>query len=137
MGLFDSIAGAVQSQVGNLAAQGNIGESLLGLINDPATGGLSGLIQKMSQGGLGEQVASWVGNGANLPVSAAQIQAMLASSGLKDIAAKFGLGSAESAGGLAAMLPQLIDKLTPNGEIPQGKLDATQALSALGGLFGK
>jgi uncharacterized protein YidB (DUF937 family) len=134
MGLFDTIVGAIQGQSGD--APGNMLDSVIKMINDPQTGGLSGLVRKISQGGLGDQVASWVSTGKNLPVSAEQIQSMLSSSGLQDIAAKFGLNSSEAAGHLSNLLPQVIDKLTPDGKLPEGGDLAHQAMSALSGLFG-
>ena len=84
MGLFDTIVGAIQGQAGGTSgAQGNLLESVMSMINSPETGGLSGLVQKISAGGLGEQVASWVSTGTSLPVSAEQIQAALSPSGLR------------------------------------------------------
>ena len=136
MGLFDSILGAVQSKVAG-GAQGNMMESVMGMLNDPQVGGLQGLVEKFSQGGLGEQVASWVSTGKNLPVSAEQLQSAMSSSGLADIAAKFGLHTADMGNQLSSLLPQLIDHLTPNGQVPAGGADMSKlAMSALSGLFG-
>lgn len=137
MGLFDSIMSAVQSQVGGAAGgQSDLLSSVVSMINDPQNGGLAGLVQKISQGGLGEQVASWVSTGQNLPVSAEQIQSALGSSTVQDIAAKLGIDSNAAAGGLASLLPQVIDKLTPNGQVAEGGMDVSQVLSSLSGLFG-
>ena len=99
-------------------AAGGLVESVIGMINDPQSGGLSGLVEKFSQGGLADQVASWVGTGQNLPISAEQIQAVLGSSYVQDMAAKLGINTADVAGSLASLLPQVIDKLTPEGQIP-------------------
>ncbi len=135
MGLFDSIVGAIQGEVSKqTGGQGDLLSSLMGMINHPEVGGVSGLVQKLSQGGMAEQVASWVGTGANLPINAQQLQAVLGSSSLQDIAAKFGFNSGDMAHQLSALLPQVIDKLTPNGQVPQG--DVSHLLAGLGGLFG-
>jgi len=135
MGLFDSILGAVQSKVAG-GAQGNMMESVISMLNDPQVGGLQGLVEKFSQGGLGEQVTSWVSTGKNLPVSAEQLQSAMSSSGLQDIAAKFGLHTADMGSQLSSLLPQLIDHLTPNGHVPEGGADISKlAMSALSGLF--
>lgn len=138
MGLFDTIAGAIQNQnTDATGAPGNLLESVMGMINHPETGGLAGLVQKISAGGLGEQVASWVSTGKNLPVSAEQIQSALSSSGLQDIAAKFGFNTSDIAEQLSSLLPQVVDKLTPDGQVPEGKVDLSKlASSALSGLFG-
>ena len=89
-----------------------------------------------SDGGLCEQVASWVSTGKNLPGSAEQIQAALSSYGLQDIAAKFGINTSEVASHLSSLLPQVIGKLTPDGKIPECSDLAQHAISALSGLFG-
>lgn len=141
MGLLDQLAGQV---LGSLAggAQGG-GQSpliqlVLNLIQN-SEGGLGGLLSKLNQAGLGEQVASWVGTGQNLPVSADQLgQVLGGSGGLGDIAAQLGLPQEAVAGQLAQLLPQVIDSLTPNGQVPDAGADLFgQGLSALGGLLGK
>jgi uncharacterized protein YidB (DUF937 family) len=82
-------------------------------------------------------VASWVGTGQNLPVSAEQIQAVLGSGQLGQIASQLGLNESQAAGGLADLLPQVIDSLTPNGQLPQGDDLLAQGLDMLKGkLFG-
>ncbi len=63
-------------------------------------------------------MVSWVGKGENLPISAEQLQAVLGSSFVQGLAEKFGINTADVAGSLAGMLPQVIDKLTPDGEVP-------------------
>ena len=107
------------------------------LINNPQTGGLQGLIQSFQQGGLGDIVNSWVSSGQNLPISAEQIQSVLGGSGLQELAAKLGISPAQASGSLAEMLPQMVDKMTPNGEVPQGGDLLSQGMDLLkkGGLF--
>ncbi len=95
-------------------------------------GGLGGLTDMLSQLGLGEQVKSWVGTGENMPVSPEQIQSSLGQNGtLGQIASDAGVSETEAAGGLAELLPGLINKLTPNGQI-----DANDITSILGSLLG-
>lgn len=122
MGLLDSILGAVKSLVTNNAAptggDNNLLEAVIGMIADPNSGGLSGLVEKIAAGGLADQVASWVGTGENLPVSADQIQAVLGSSFVQDLAAKVGLNTNDITNTLSSLLPQVIDKLTPDGQVP-------------------
>jgi len=141
MGLLDQLAGQV---LGSLAggAQGG-GQSpliqlVLNLIQN-SEGGLGGLLSKLNQAGLGDQVASWVGTGQNLPVSADQLgQVLGGAGGLGDIAAQLGLPQEAVAGQLAQLLPQVIDGLTPNGQVPDAGADLFgQGLSALGDLLGK
>ncbi|MGB4767414.1 MAG: YidB family protein [Rugosibacter sp.] len=116
MGLFDQIIGAVSGQ------QGESGGSLLGsvlqMVTNPQNGGLSGLLQTLQQGGLAEAAKSWVSTGQNLPVSAEQIQSALGNDTVKNLAAQLGLNTEQMSGHLAELLPQVVDKLTPNGSIP-------------------
>jgi uncharacterized protein YidB (DUF937 family) len=134
MGILDSLAGGVLSQFSG----GNHPEGMLDavttMLNDPRTGGLQGLVTAFEQGGLGGVVASWVGTGANLPINADQLQSVLGSEQVQAIASRLGLNPQEVAGQLAQLLPQVVDKLTPGGALPDsgGGLGA-----ALGGLFGR
>ena len=113
-------------------------QTVMQLVNNPQNGGLEGLIQSFQQGGLGEIVNSWLSTGQNLPISAEQIQSVLGDSSLSGLAAQLGVSPEQASGSLADMLPQLIDQLTPNGQMPQGGDLLTQGLDMLkkGGLFG-
>jgi len=131
MGLFDQVVGALS---GNQSGGGNaLLETVLQLVNNPQTGGLGGLVQSFQQSGLAEIVNSWVSTGQNLPISAEQIQSVLGNSTLQDLAAKLGMSNEQISGGLAAMLPQVVDQLTPNGEVPQGGDLLAQGLDLLKG----
>ncbi|WP_439536545.1 YidB family protein [Methyloversatilis sp.] len=136
MGLFDSIAGQVAGALsGQSGAQGSgLLQLLMGLINNPQTGGLQGLIAAFQDQGLGDLVSSWVGTGQNLPISPEQLQSVLGSGQIGQIAQQLGLSSQDVSGELSALLPQVIDGITPNGQVPEG--DAMQnALGMLSGLL--
>lgn len=126
MGLFDSVAGGLGQMLGGQQVQTGAADSpvvhaVAGLLG--SSGGLSGLLEKFQQGGLGDVVQSWVGTGANLPVSAEQIQQVLGSGVLQDMAAKLGVQPAQAADQLAQALPEVVDKLTPTGQLPaEGEL---------------
>jgi uncharacterized protein YidB (DUF937 family) len=81
-------------------------------------GGVSGLVSQFEQHGLGGVAQSWVGTGANLPVSAEQIQQVLGSQAVSEMAAKFGLNPQELAAKIAQVLPHTVDKMTPGGVVP-------------------
>lgn len=144
MGILDTVLGVIKSQVANNAAPGavsggadhNLLESVIGMISDPQSGGLSGLVEKIAAGGLGEQVASWVGTGQNLPVTAEQLQAVLGSSFVQGLAEKFGINTADVAGSLTSLLPQVIDKLTPDGQVPGDNKLLELGLAGLTSLLG-
>jgi len=93
-------------------------------------GGLGGLVEAFQKGGLGEVVASWIGTGPNLPVSGEQLRGVLGNPMIDEIAQASGQGSAEVLDVLSRFLPQAIDKLTPDGQLPKG--EALNAGSLLG-----
>lgn len=134
MGLLDGLAGQVLGQMtGGGQGQGNqLMQLALALIQN---GGLSQLLGKFQQAGLADQAASWVGTGQNMPISADQLKAALGSGTIADIAGKLGMSQGEAAGGLANMLPQLVDQLTPRGQVTEGA-DLQGGLAALGKLLG-
>lgn len=138
MGLFDQVVGAVMSGQTAEGAANPLLAGIMQLVNDPQTGGLAGLIQAFQNGGLGEVAKSWVSTGQNLPISAEQIQSVLGSSGLlQNLASQFGLSSEQVSGQLAELLPQVVDKLTPNGTLPESNDLVAQGLDLLKGkLFG-
>lgn len=94
-------------------------------------GGLQGILAKLQQGGLAEVAASWVGTGANQPVSPEALGRALGPDLLGQIAQQLGGNAQQAAGTLAQVLPGLIDQLTPQGQLP-----ADNGLGALGALLG-
>ena len=135
MGLLDSLAGAAGQLLGQ--QQGNnsplLQAALSMLNNGSAQGGLQGLVQQFTQAGLGQQIQSWIGNGANLPISADQVKQALGNAHLDSLAQASGLNTSDVATHLSSLLPGLIDKLTPNGQVPSGGVE--NALEALGGFL--
>lgn len=134
MGLLDSVIGAVSGQV---SQQGGLASVLGGLLaNNSELGGLSGLIEKFKQAGLGDVINSWIGQGENLPISAEQITQVLGSGTVGNIASQLGIDPAQASGQLAQVLPGLINTLTPSGEAPQGGLgQAGDLMGMLGGFL--
>ena len=126
MGLLDSIAGAVGGQ-----EQNSVISQVMGLINNPNGGGLAGLLEQFKAGGLGHLADSWVGTGQNLPISAEQVQGVLGSERVQQMAAKVGISPEMLSGQLAKLLPQAVDKVTPDGTVP----DAGTLQQGLGGLL--
>ncbi len=138
MGLLDSVMGALGGASGNGGGNHAMLDAVMQLLsNQGGNGGLAGLVQAFQQNGLGDHIASWIGTGQNLPVSPDQIRAALGNGPLGQIAAQLGMNESQAAGGLADLLPQVIDKLTPNGQLPQGDDLMAQGLELLKGkLFG-
>jgi uncharacterized protein YidB (DUF937 family) len=121
MGLLDQFTGlvangqqheALVSEIGNLVAQ---------------SGGLSGLEQKFQQQGLGGVIAGWISSGPNPPISGEQVIDLLGKDKITALAAKAGLSEAQVASGISALLPMVVDHLTPNGTVPNHGSDALNA----------
>jgi uncharacterized protein YidB (DUF937 family) len=133
MSLLDDMAGKVVGSV--LGSSSNpLATGLLEMINNQP-GGLAGLVQNFHQKGLGDVVNSWVSTGQNLPISADQVHSALGSGAVQQLAAKAGISPDAAGSSLAQLLPTLVDKLTPNGQIPQqGNLMETgmELLKSLG-----
>jgi len=113
--------------------KGPLLQEVMGLINNQE-GGLSGLVNKLKESGLGDQVNSWIGTGENKAVDASQLSSALGSDIVQNIASKLGISTEEAAGSLSGALPEVINKLTPNGKIETDD-PVQQGLSALKGLF--
>lgn len=105
---------------------------VIGMIqNQP--GGIQGLLGRFQECGMGEHVASWVGQGENLPIVGDQIRQAFGSEQLEALAQQAGIPAEHASSGLAALLPDLINHLTPNGQVPaDGEIQ-----QGLGGLLGK
>jgi uncharacterized protein YidB (DUF937 family) len=83
-----------------------------------AAGGLGGLLQKLEQGGLGAESRSWVSTGQNLAPSPDAIGRILGADGISAIARHAGLSEGDATAGLARLLPEVIDHVSPQGRIP-------------------
>lgn len=136
MGLLDSLTGAAGQMMQNDGQGAPLVEAVMRMLNQGgAQGGLEGLVRQFTQSGLGDVVQSWIGTGANQPISADQVQQALGHGPLNELAQQVGGSSSDLARQLAQLLPGLVDKLTPDGQLPQGGLP--DAIGALGGLFGR
>src|SRR5215467_15033090 len=81
-------------------------------------GGLGGLLNKLEQGGLGDQTKSWIGSGQNQPVSPSQLGSALGPSILKTVSQLTGLSEEDLTKQLSQVLPGVVNGLTPNGKLP-------------------
>ncbi len=94
-------------------------------------GGLAGLVSAFQQKGLGSAVSGWISKGPNPPVSAAQVTDVLGQDTLRQFASKAGVPVSEAGSLLAGLLPDAIDRLTPDGKVP----DTSAIESTLTSLF--
>jgi uncharacterized protein YidB (DUF937 family) len=140
MGLLDQIGGALggalgQGQAGKAAGGGLVAALLpqvISMLSQP--GAMSNLTNAFQNAGLGNVLQSWVSTGQNLPISGDQVKQVLGAGPVADLGARAGVGETDASNALAGLLPQVMDKLSPSGNLPsQGDLGS--ALSSLGKLF--
>ena len=137
MGLMDMVAGALGGAGGNGGGNPLLDIVMQMLSNSGQGGGMAGLVKAFQDNGLGDHMASWIGTGQNLPISPEQIKNVLGSGQLGQIASQLGMSEHQAAGGLADLLPQVIDKLSPGGQMPQSDDLMAQGMALLQGkLFG-
>jgi uncharacterized protein YidB (DUF937 family) len=122
MSLLDGIAAVADSLVSGSDKQKQLTSAALSRISDPATGGLLGLVNTLRQLGLDDVVSSWISTGENKPISSEQVQNALGEEQINQMAQNMGVSHQEVLTGLAGLLPQLIDKLTPDGKLPEGSV---------------
>jgi uncharacterized protein YidB (DUF937 family) len=121
---------------GGLGASNVLGAVLSTLNSQP--GGLGGVVEQLTKGGLGNVVGQWIGNGPNPPVTPGQVQGALGDAPITDLASKLGVSPDMAGNILAQMLPHVVDHATPNGAIPAGGLSGAgfdMVKNILGGLL--
>ncbi|MEP7154729.1 MAG: YidB family protein [Betaproteobacteria bacterium] len=118
MSLLDSVIGSLSNNQQGSSPLLQMAMQMLSHRGDGTGGGLGGLMDAFQNAGMGDQLKSWIGTGSNMPISADQLNNVLGSDKIRDIANQLGMSHGEVSGGLADMLPQLIDKLSPNGQLP-------------------
>jgi uncharacterized protein YidB (DUF937 family) len=125
MSLFEQISSMVGSQLKGMGGdQVDLVSGVLEMFSKGGQGGLAGLAQAAQSKGLGDIVSSWIGTGANAPISASQIKGLLGEDGIGQLAGRVGLTPDALGAKLAELLPGAVDKLTPEGKIPDaGMLD--------------
>lgn len=136
MGLLDSVLSAVEGG-NNQGGQAALLQAVVAQVNN-YPGGLPALVGKLREGGLGAAVESWVGTGANQPVSAQQLQSALGDDAVDNIAQSTGQDRDAALEGLSKLLPHVVDHATPDGSVASGGgLDATALLGSLSGILGR
>ncbi len=133
MGMLDGLLGSL---MGGMTGDGTGGKQSpllqIALQLMQQNGGLQGMLGKFQQAGYGAQADSWVSTGQNQPINADAFSQVLGHGQLSQIAQQLGLSQGAVAGGLASVLPQVIDKMTPQGQVPDDHNDiVAQALALL------
>lgn len=135
MSFLDSIVGQLGGKDGlGGALSGGAVDGVTDLINQQ--GGVGGLVGKLTQGGLGDIAASWVGGGENKEIAPNQLTNILGSGPIAGFAEKLGIQPAQAAAILAMVLPLVINHLTPKGQVEDGPVEAGGLGDLLGGVLG-
>ncbi len=143
MGMIDGLIGNV---IGNMmgGAGGNPQSAMGGAGGNPMmniafqlmqqNGGLTGVLDMLKHGGLGEHANSWVSQGQNQGVTGDMLKSVLGSGVLGQMGAQHGMDANQVSSGLASMLPELISQMTPHGQVPDNHSDMiSQGLAMLMG----
>ena len=131
MSFIDEIKSKVTGALGSNTQAADMVNHAIDMVSQNGIGGLQGMIDQFKAKGLGDVVNSWVGTGKNLPITAAQIQSVLGNEKVKAMAAKMGISPDQVAAGLSSVLPHIVDKLSPNGQLPADGNALSQAMGAI------
>ena len=121
-GLDDLVGGLTGSGGGGSSGMGALLPVLGGLL---ASGGLSKIMGGLKANGLTSQADSWVGTGANEPVSGAEVEQAIGKEQIQQVAQQLGISESQAADVVAKALPEVVDKVSPEGKLPsEPELDA-------------
>lgn len=112
MSLLDNLKGSLGSVLGQAEAA-----AIPAVMAKVVPGGLQGVLDQLSQSGYGQQVSSWLGNGANQPITVEELGAALNNSHVQEIAQHMGVPTDKVLGFLSQHLPGVVDQLSPNGTL--------------------
>ena len=128
------ILNTIQSALGGGNKKDDLMSTVMGLLG--GQGGLQNLIGQFTSKGLGDVVGSWVSTGKNMPVSGDQLQNVLGKDTISNLASKLGMDNGALTSQLSNLLPDVVDKLTPDGKVPDDDI-MSKGMEMFGGLLGK
>jgi len=118
MSILDMITGSVERHPEVSGEQHtSLVQSAMQMFGNRA--GVAGLLQNAQSQGLGGTVQSWIGNGDNQPIDSSQVQGIVGQERVQQLASRAGISPMIASVALARILPVLVDKLTPQGKLPQ------------------
>lgn len=121
MGILDNIGSKLGGQSeGQDPKGGSLLSGVMEMFSGRDSGGLHGLVNSFHQKGLGDIVSSWVGREENKPISPDQVKEGLGSDRVSQLASRAGMSEDEAANRLSQHLPDFVDKMTPDGHVPEG-----------------
>ncbi|WP_280151801.1 YidB family protein [Piscinibacter sp. XHJ-5] len=133
MGLLDQILGGLAATRSGRSFPGQSGGGMgnvvmallpvvLGMLANrqggTGMGGLGGLLEQLTRGGYGQQASSWVGTGPNEALPAQAWSDVFGPEQLAAIASQAGVSEDEARAGLSELMPEMVDRLTPEGQMP-------------------
>ena len=113
------VGGILGSLLGGGGAGGMLG-NMLGGGQQQQQGGLGGLLQRFQQAGMGNVANSWVGTGPNQQVSPDQLQQVFGQQQVSQWAQQANMQPHDLLSQLSQYLPHAVDRMTPNGQLPDG-----------------
>ena len=118
--VLGQVLGGGQGGSGHGGGLGDIIGSVLGRDSgtESGAGALGGLLEQMQRAGFGEHARSWVGSGQNMPISPDAVGQIFGEGGLQEIARRAGLTPKQTSEGLSQLLPEVVDRVTPEGDVP-------------------
>jgi len=129
--ILGGLTGGSGSGTGNILLQ-------LALSMLQQQGGLDNVLGKFRQAGMGAQADSWVSTGQNMNISPNQLEQVLGSGAVSDIASKLGMSQVQAGSAMSQVLPELINQLTPQGQVtPDSENSLAEGLNALAGSLGR
>ena len=134
MGLLDGLLGSLLGGL-NKDQSGGLLTSVAGMLQ--GGGGIQGLLTKFSGAGLGDLVKGWISTGPNPPATAQNVEQVFGAAQLNELATKAGVPVGDISAHIAKLLPQLVDKMTPDGKVPDAQTEQNGLSSLLAGGLGK
>ena len=132
MGFLDDVVGKLGGQQGQEGGLASLTKML------SANGGLQGLMAKLTSNGQAQQVQSWVGTGENKPVTGSEVRAALNTDSLDKMAQEAGTTPEKVSDDVAKILPEMVDKATPQGQVPaQADDPLSKGIGAIKNIFAK
>lgn len=118
MGILDMLTSVMAARAASELEPGIVPVVLSEVLGSDKQGGLSAIVARLEQAGFGDQVKSWIGTGHNLPISALQLQEVLGSATVRQLATRFGIPVDQLSTVLAQVLPAAVDQASPHGTLP-------------------
>ena len=138
MGILDNVIGMLGNNTPGGASSSALVQQMVAMVaSNASAGGLGALVQSFDRAGLGHIVGSWIGTGQNLPISPDQLTQVLGQGKIAEIAGSLGMQTDQVAAQLSQLMPHLIDRVTPGGQIPANGIGHTDIVGALASILGQ